>query len=182
MNVGHNGQDSRLGKDLRMSLVSPVLPGRPSFDQLPEKIRCGLPPNVAVALDSRAGRNILRALHGGGVPAKLTVGELEADQRIEASAVDVRVLSSSLRVDLIRHYSREVLSAPLLKRRLPENALACVSFHTLLLVDCGLLTQVSVRRRGCTVEHFYAICDDCDLATDPRIDALLRESRAEGTA
>jgi len=64
---------------------------------------------------------------------------------------------------------------------MPETALARVSFHTLLLADSGLLTQVGLRQRGCTVERFYAICDDCDLAKDPRIDALLRESRAEGT-
>jgi hypothetical protein len=30
------------------------------------------------------------------------------------------------------------------------------------------------------VERFYTICDDCDLATDPRIDAWICESRAEG--
>lgn len=89
-----------------------------------------------------------------------------------------RVLSSSLRVEVIRRYSREGLSPPLLKRRMPETALACVSYHTLLLADCGLLTQVAVRQRSCTVERFYTICDDCDLATDPRIDALLCESRA----
>ena len=91
-----------------------------------------------------------------------------------------RVLSSSLRVELIRQYSREVLSPPLLKHRMPQAALACVSFHTLLLADCGLLTQVGLRQRGCTVERFYTISDDCDLATDPRIDALLCESRARG--
>ena len=88
--MGHSRQDFRPSKDLRISPVPPVLPGRPSLDQLPESIRCALPPNVAVALDSRARRNILRALHGGGAPIKLTVGELEADQRIEASASDVR--------------------------------------------------------------------------------------------
>src|SRR4051794_13725896 len=94
--MGHSRQDSRLGKDLRMSPVSPVLPGRPHLDQLPDSIRCALPPNVALALDSRARRNILRALHGGGVPIKLTVGELEADQRIEASTFDVRAQTVAL--------------------------------------------------------------------------------------
>jgi len=55
-----------------------------------------LPSNVAVALGSRARRNILRALHGGETPKKLTVGELETDQRIAASAVDVRAQALAL--------------------------------------------------------------------------------------
>lgn len=75
-------------KGLAISETRPVLPAQPKFDRLPECVRCGLPPQIAAALDKRSRRNILRAFHRSETPNKLSIRELEADERVETSAHD----------------------------------------------------------------------------------------------
>ena len=84
------GDSRRQRAGLHVEEVSPIMPGRRRSYLLPESIRCGLPANVAAALDSRVRRNILRALHGDeGEPRKLTLRELEADELVERASLDI---------------------------------------------------------------------------------------------
>lgn len=81
--------EGRPSKGMAISGTPSMLPGQPKFDRLPDCVRCGLPLQIAAALDNRKRRNILRAFHRGGLPMKLTITQLEADERVDASAYDI---------------------------------------------------------------------------------------------
>lgn len=84
-----SGASEYQNRGLAISEARPVRPAQPKFDTLPECVRCGLPPQIAAVLDMRSRRNILRAFHRADTPDKLTIRELEADQRVATSAFDV---------------------------------------------------------------------------------------------
>lgn len=83
------GASNSQSRGLAISETRPALSAQPKFDTLPECVRCGLSPQIAAALDKRSRRNILRAFHRSETPAKLSIRELEADERVETSAHDV---------------------------------------------------------------------------------------------